>query len=89
MTLGGLVSNSVVTDGSAADASTAAAASNLTVKGIAVTDLRRNPAYTKYYNNWTRLLLNGIIPFILLIYFNYKVRVRFPGFATTLCLDCN
>ena len=40
---------------------------------ITVTDMRKNPAYTIYYTNWTRLILIGIIPTILLIYFNYKV----------------
>lgn len=40
---------------------------------IAVTDLRKNPHYTIYYNNWTRLFVIGIIPYLLLIYFNYKV----------------
>ena len=40
---------------------------------VAVTDLRRDPDYTIYYTNWTRLLIIGIIPMALLIYFNYKV----------------
>jgi hypothetical protein len=40
---------------------------------IAVTALRKNPDYTIYYNNWTRLFVIGIVPTILLIYFNYKV----------------
>eukprot|EP00094_Tigriopus_californicus_P004760 TCALIF_04580-PA protein Name:"Similar to FR FMRFamide receptor (Drosophila melanogaster)" AED:0.19 eAED:0.19 QI:25/0/0.5/0.5/1/1/2/0/244 len=42
------------------------------IKRIEVTDLRKDPTYTIYYNNWTRLMLIGIVPFILLIYFNYK-----------------
>ena len=41
--------------------------------GITVTDMRKNPAYTIYYTNWTRLILIGILPTISLIYFNYKV----------------
>ena len=40
---------------------------------ITVTDLRRNPDYAIYYNNWTRLVVLGIIPFAMLVYFNYKV----------------
>ena len=36
------------------------------------TVLRRNPNYAIYYNNWTRLLVLGIIPAGMLIYFNYK-----------------
>ncbi|XP_059098618.1 FMRFamide peptide receptor frpr-18-like [Tigriopus californicus] len=43
------------------------------IKRIEVTDLRKDPTYTIYYNNWTRLMLIGIVPFILLIYFNYKI----------------
>ena len=41
---------------------------------IKVTELRKNPFYAIYYNNWTRLLVLGIIPLAMLIYFNYKVR---------------
>ena len=40
---------------------------------IEVTDFRKNTYYTIYYTNWTRLLIMGIIPTVLLIYFNYKV----------------
>ena len=40
---------------------------------IQVSDLRKNPHYTTYYTNWTRFFILGIIPTILLIYFNYKV----------------
>ena len=40
---------------------------------LAVTDLRTNPNYAIYYNNWARLLVLGIIPFILLVYFNTKI----------------
>ena len=40
---------------------------------IEVTDLRKNPYYTIYYTNWTRFFIMGIIPTVLLIYFNYKV----------------
>ncbi len=38
-----------------------------------MTELRKNPHYAIYYNNWTRLLVLGIIPAAMLIYFNYKV----------------
>ena len=37
------------------------------------TALRNNGDYILYYNNLTRLLLLGIIPFSLLAYFNYKI----------------
>eukprot|EP00093_Oithona_nana_P009090 09090.XXX_64533_60387_1 [CDS] Oithona nana genome sequencing. len=40
---------------------------------IEVTDLRKNPYYTIYYTNWTRFFIMGIIPTVLLIYFNYKI----------------
>merc|ERR1719232_693026 len=40
---------------------------------IEVTDFRKNTYYTIYYTNWTRLLIMGIIPTVLLIYFNYKI----------------
>ena len=40
---------------------------------ITVTALRQNPEYMIYYIYWTRLVVMGILPTILLIYFNYKV----------------
>lgn len=40
---------------------------------VEVTELRREPAYAIYYNNWTRLLILGIIPAIMLVYLNYKI----------------
>ena len=40
---------------------------------IVVTSLRRNQYYVIYYTNWTRLILIGVLPILLLIYFNYKV----------------
>ena len=44
---------------------------------ITVTALRQNPEYMIYYIYWTRLVVMGILPTILLIYFNYKVRNAF------------
>jgi hypothetical protein len=38
-----------------------------------VTELRTNPDYAIYYNNWARLLVLGIFPFVLLVYFNTKI----------------
>ena len=32
--------------------------------------------YVTYYNQWARLFVMGFIPAVMLIYFNYKVRVR-------------
>ena len=40
---------------------------------LAVTELRKNPDYTIYYSNWTRLLGIGCIPFAMLIWFNLKI----------------
>ena len=40
---------------------------------LEVTPLRKDPDYAIYYNNWTRLVVLGIIPFAMLVYFNYKV----------------
>ncbi|XP_040567083.1 FMRFamide receptor isoform X1 [Lepeophtheirus salmonis] len=40
---------------------------------IRVTELRKNPNYAIYYNNWTRLAILGIIPACMLIYLNYKI----------------
>ena len=44
---------------------------------ITVTDMRRNPTYAIYYNNWARLFILGIIPAAMLIYLNYKVCMQF------------
>lgn len=40
---------------------------------IRATELRKNVNYAIYFNNWARLLVLGIIPAAMLIYFNYKV----------------
>ena len=50
---------------------------NLTEKIIALepTEMRTNPIYTTYFN-WSRLIVLGIIPFVLLVFLNasiYKV----------------
>ena len=40
------------------------------------TDLRTDPIYTAYYN-WSKLIVLGIIPFVLLVFLNasiYKVK---------------
>ena len=43
------------------------------VSEIDVTELRKNPTYAIYYNCWARIIITGLIPIVLLIYFNYKV----------------
>ena len=40
---------------------------------LEVTPLRKDPDYAIYYNNWTRLAVLGILPFLLLVYFNTKI----------------
>ena len=40
---------------------------------LSVTELRLHPDYTIYYNNWTRLAVLGIIPAVLLVFFNAKI----------------
>ena len=40
---------------------------------LAVTDLRLNPDYSIYYNNFTRLAILGIIPVVMLLFFNSKI----------------
>ena len=40
------------------------------VVDLKVTELRKHPIYIKYYSTCARLFVNGIIPFIMLIYFN-------------------
>lgn len=41
---------------------------------IDTTELRKDAFYIIYYINWTRLILIGIVPMTMLIYFNYKVK---------------
>lgn len=38
-----------------------------------VTELRLDPDYAIYYNNWTRLAILGIIPAVMLVFFNTKI----------------
>ena len=40
---------------------------------LSVTELRTNPDYAIYYNNWTRLAVLGIIPAVMLVFFNTKI----------------
>ena len=54
---------------------------NLTEKIIALepTEMRSNPIYTSYLN-WSRLIVLGIIPFVLLVFLNasiYKVKWKY------------
>ena len=66
-------------EGVSANATNVSSAVNVTlktVKMIRVTDLREDPNYIIYYNNWTRLVVIGVVPIVLLIYFNYKVSKR-------------
>ena len=39
---------------------------------LQVAELRTHPAYSAY-NNWSRLLILGIIPCLLLVFFNTKI----------------
>ena len=39
---------------------------------LAVAEMRTHPVYTAY-NNWSRLLVLGIVPFFLLVFFNTKI----------------
>ena len=39
---------------------------------LEVAEMRTHPVYT-VYNNWSRLLVLGIIPFLLLVFFNTKI----------------
>ncbi len=36
------------------------------------TDLRTAPLYTMYFN-WSRLIVHGILPFVMLVYLNAKI----------------
>ena len=40
---------------------------------IDITALRKNPYYVIYYHNWARLAVLGILPFVMLVYFNTKI----------------
>ncbi len=39
---------------------------------IGVTDMRKSPAYSAY-NNWSRFILLGLLPFALLVFFNAMI----------------
>ena len=42
---------------------------NITTIYLIPTDLRLNPGYVKYYN-WSRLIVYGVVPFVMLVYLN-------------------
>lgn len=46
---------------------------NSTQPTIAVTEFRLNEDYHMYYNTWLRLVVLGIIPFGMLVFFNTKI----------------
>ena len=39
---------------------------------LVVSEFRKDPVYSMY-NNWSRLIVLGIIPFLLLLFFNSKI----------------
>ena len=43
------------------------------VVDLEVTPLRKHPDYIKYYSTWARLIVNGILPFVLLSVFNTMI----------------
>jgi hypothetical protein len=47
--------------------------SNYQIPTIDVTALRKDPDYAIYYHNWARLAVLGIVPFVMLVYFNTKI----------------
>ncbi len=40
---------------------------------LRVTELRKDPVYATYYSSWARCWVTGIIPFVLLVWFNTKI----------------
>ena len=48
-----------------------------------ISELRDNPNYIHYYVNWTRLLTTGLIPMVMLIYFNFGI---FRGIQVNIVL---
>ena len=46
---------------------------NSTSPQLRVSDLRKDPNYTIYYNNYARLTVLGIVPFVMLLFFNTKI----------------
>jgi len=43
---------------------------------IDITDLRKSFEYTMYYQHWTRFLVLGIIPLILLTFLNFRIVIH-------------
>ena len=39
---------------------------------VVVTELRQNPLFIRYYINWTRCFVSGIVPFATLFYYNLR-----------------
>jgi hypothetical protein len=46
---------------------------NYTVIGVVPTDLRMDLDYVFFYNNLTKLVITGLIPFVALCVFNFKI----------------
>jgi hypothetical protein len=46
---------------------------NRTILGVFPTDLRMDIDYVFFYNNLTKLVITGVIPFVALCVFNFKI----------------
>jgi hypothetical protein len=46
---------------------------NRTVVGVFPTDLRMDIDYVFFYNNLAKLVITGVIPFVALCVFNFKI----------------
>jgi hypothetical protein len=53
---------------------------------IDITSLRKNPDYAIYYHNWARLAVLGIVPFVMLVYFNTKIYNDLQVSSSLFCL---
>ena len=46
---------------------------NVTKVGVIPTDLRMDIDYVFFYNNLTKLVITGVVPFVALCVFNFKI----------------
>ena len=50
---------------------------NSTMRAVIIaTDLFRDPNYSMYYKKWARLVVLGIIPFAMLVFFNITIYLK-------------
>ena len=59
--------------GASSNTSSSSSSTWLPVAQVQVTDLRKDPNYITYYINWFGFISTGVLPMMLLVFFNVNI----------------